>query len=884
MIKINTTSKLFCFIIFISLIGIHDVSSQERTTLTGRITSSFDNTPIDNAQIFIRNVNNGTISAFDGQYILSGIKKGDVIEVSKLGYKKMSYTVENKKKNQKWDVSLSEDILSLSEVVITNFGNKKDEEKLQSSVAVSTLSSKEIEERAPRTSIDILKSMPGFWVESSGGQGPASVWVRGFPQSGGYAFLGLMEDGLPLFQVGYLALGDQFYKIDETLDKVEAIRGGSAPILMQGASGAVINHISKTGGYLFTGDAKVAYGIEQGSGRIDLNLGGPISNTTTYNVGGFYRSGTGIYDYGYQANRGGQIRANVLQKFNDSKIKLKYNLKFLNDNVNWNMPSPYRYNKNGDLDEVGGFDLKTDGFGTNNEDTEFSYILPSGEEQNIDLKDGFFTRIFSAGLEADFKLNQSWLLTNKFRIDNITHNNFTDVINEIEEFNETDVFVYSDGTPITDPTNHNGNGLYTQSFLVGVENDYDVFVDRLELSNNTDKNLLTVGGELFLLNLDLYSSTAIVNKELKNAPRQIFNALQPLPASAAYFSPAGINRRGGKETTFSFYVNDKWDISKKLRLDSGFRLDNKSIDGYNFKNAGLPIVTPDGIPIPGGTGYVITDDKLEFEDSRTSFSGTMGLNYKVGDDSALYLRGAIAGGAIKLGDYDNIADIENVKNIDGNRVFQSELGYKYRGEKIGVFSSLIYATLDNALTPIVLSNLVFQDVFISTRTISTEIEAQYKPTNNLLFRAVSTIQSSQYTNFNFDVPDGVPSPQPSYDWAGNQAERVPSILNSLFASYKHTRFTVSGDLRYYGSRWSSPANNVKLKAYSEFNLGLKYIFTKNLNLSMQASNLFNTLALVEGDSSGDLFVNPDLIDGKVRLGRRNLPRLVLFRLAYSFAK
>jgi len=885
----NSLFKLFCFILFVSFIGIEQGHSQVRITLKGKITNASSKEPIPNAKILIKNVQNGTTSDVEGDYTLEGIKKGDVIEVTVEGFKTASYTINVAKRNQKWDVSLSEDLLSLSEVVVTNFGSTKDEEKIQSSVAITTISNKEIDQRLPRSNTDLLKAIPGFWVESAGGEGPGSVWVRGFPQSGGYTFLGLMEDGLPVFQVGYFALGDQFYRIDESLKKVEAIRGGTAPIVMQGASGAVVNHITKTGSQIFKGIAKVAYGPEQNLGRLDLNLGGPISKSTTYNVGGFYRNDTGVYDYGYTGNRGGQIRANILQKFNN--VKIKYSAKYLNDNVNWNLPSPYTFNKNGDIEDIPGFDLKTDGVGTAEGDTEFSYQLPGGEVKEIDLKDGFFTKLFSAGLELDFSLNNNWSLINKFRFDDITHDNTSDIVTNVFEFNANDTFAYSDGTAVTNPAALNGNGLYANNFLLSNENDYDIIINRLELSNKTRKNALTIGGEFFSYKLLTSSFSAVSNKEIKNAPRRVFdvNPLNPATQLAqngltptAFVSSDGITKAEGTETTFSTYINDKWNVNDKFRLDIGFRLDVKKVTGNNYTKIGSSVLA-------GGTGFILTDNKVKFDDSRNSLAGTIGLNYKVSENSALYLRSALAGGSIKIGNYDDdVTNIEVLKNTKSNAVFQTELGFKYRGDRTGLFASLIYATLSDAITPIILPNaqggLIFQNVFISTRTVSAEVEAQYKPTNKLSFRLIGTLQNAQYTDLNFVAPDDAIVNQQSYDWSGNDAERTPNVGANLYTSYTLKKLILSGDFRYYGDRWSTAANNIKLKGFTEFNLGLKYIFNPRLDLSMQAANLFNTVALVEGDSRGDQFVDANAVDGQVRVGKRNLPRLVLFKLAYNFGK
>ena len=52
--------------------------------------------------------------------------------------------------------------MSLSEVVVTGSGNPR--KKMESSVAITTMGSKQIEEQAPQSTADLLQSIPGFLV------------------------------------------------------------------------------------------------------------------------------------------------------------------------------------------------------------------------------------------------------------------------------------------------------------------------------------------------------------------------------------------------------------------------------------------------------------------------------------------------------------------------------------------------------------------------------------------------------------------------------------------------------------------------------------------------------------------------------------------------
>ena len=120
--------------------------------------------------------------------------------------------------------------------------------KFDSSVAISTFSARDIAQQAPASSADLIAAVPGFWVESTAGTTQGNVFARGIIQDGGYRFVGLMEDGIPIYPVSELSFynPDQFVRVDATLDHVEAVRGGTAPIFTSGAVGGTINFVTRS--------------------------------------------------------------------------------------------------------------------------------------------------------------------------------------------------------------------------------------------------------------------------------------------------------------------------------------------------------------------------------------------------------------------------------------------------------------------------------------------------------------------------------------------------------------------------------------------------------------------------------------------------------------
>ena len=216
----------------------------------------------------------------------------------------------------------AQDALGFEQIVVT--GSVRGGTKMDSSVSVSSISPEDFAVAAPRATAEVFRSIPGIRSESTGGEGNANIAVRGLPvASGGAKFLVLQEDGLPVMQFGDVAFGnaDIFLRADSTIATIDAIRGGSSSTLASNSPGGIINFISKTGDSE-GGSISTTIGLDYDTTRTDFEYGGDISDTMRFHIGGFFREGEGPREAGYNANSGGQIKANLTKEFDTGFIRL----------------------------------------------------------------------------------------------------------------------------------------------------------------------------------------------------------------------------------------------------------------------------------------------------------------------------------------------------------------------------------------------------------------------------------------------------------------------------------------------------------------------------------------------------------------------------------
>lgn len=128
------------------------------------------------ASVLAKGTTNGTITDFEGNFELTGVKKGSILVISYIGY----VTQEIKYNGQPLQISLKEDNMNLEEVVVVGYGTQK---KTNLTGSVANVNNKLIESR-PITSVSagLQGLLPGVTVTQRSGQPGAdngTIRVRG---------------------------------------------------------------------------------------------------------------------------------------------------------------------------------------------------------------------------------------------------------------------------------------------------------------------------------------------------------------------------------------------------------------------------------------------------------------------------------------------------------------------------------------------------------------------------------------------------------------------------------------------------------------------------------------------------------------------------------
>ncbi|KFF23976.1 TonB-dependent receptor [Chryseobacterium vrystaatense] len=755
---------------------------------------------------------------------------------------------------------------SIDQIVIT--GSSGPKKKIESSTAISTFTAKEIQKQNPISAAALLQRVPGFAVETSGGEVGNNLFARGIPSAGAYEFVQVQEDGLPVFEDGALqfANADNFFRVDNTVGRLEALRGGSGSIYANNSPGGLINFITKEGSNDFKGTAKLetsTYGLM----RTDINVGGAlVQDKLFFNVGGFYRTDNGIRKTGFRANNGGQIRMNLKYVFDKGYAKIYY--KKLDDRNTFYLPIPLIQDGN-DLKEFPGFNAN---YGTYSYRGIGQLNIPQagGGFFKRDLENGIHPKVDVLGAEFKYDLGNNFSVLNKTRYTNI---------------NMEYTGMFPAGAPklasdyATGAIKDGGLGMSNYQYSLvsngsvvnpqyiqklgfwAIDKQMNNFVNDLQLNYKFDKGNVTAG--FYKSNWKSHQNWNWSNILATATDRpELLNLVNPSmsPTDTGYSQ----TYNGVKDMSFlirdsqiqgslnDVYLNVDYNVTDALSLNGGMRYSRDYYKGYGV-NTTTANLNNSGLTTDGTHSFATTtaDDNMAVLGNKYTYwnydinkvSYTLAANYKINRGNAVYAR--FSHGFRSPNEeayYNNMSDLSAIKAVDTN---QLEVGYKYYSRTFDIGIIPFYSTLKNLSFTDVFSDGTSENKFANTTNFGVEIEGYTRLFNNILEVTFNgTIQNPKYKDFVGKNADGT-----TFDYDGNVVRRMPKFYFNISPAVNITKeWRAYVSMNYYGKRFQNEGNtddNI-LPSFTEMGAGMSYQLGK-IRFAVDGTNIFNTIGITEGD-------------------------------------
>lgn len=217
-----------------------------QNTLKGSVVDSETNIPLAGANVVENGTSNGTITDFDGSFILSTASTSGTLTISYIGYSIQTVSFSNISGTEELGpIKLQLDSDALAEVILVGRGVIDMASDRQTPIAVSTISSVEIQTKGIGNVEfpEIMKSTPSVYVSNqAGGFGDSQMFLRGFDQTN-TAFLlngqpiNGMEDGRVYWS--------NWSGMSDVANAVQVQRGLGSSKLAISSVGGTVNIVSR---------------------------------------------------------------------------------------------------------------------------------------------------------------------------------------------------------------------------------------------------------------------------------------------------------------------------------------------------------------------------------------------------------------------------------------------------------------------------------------------------------------------------------------------------------------------------------------------------------------------------------------------------------------
>jgi len=700
------------------------------------------------------------------------------------------------------------DGLQLDQVVVT--GSSTRSTKMKQSLSVSSMDGEQLSKSGATSAAELLRAVPGVRSESSGGEGNANITVRGVPLSaGGSRYVQIQEDGLPLLLFGDIAFGtaDQFLRADANTERLEVLRGGSASTLASNSPGGLVNFISKTGSEQ-GGSLGLTAGLDRRLWRIDADYGASLGKGGSFHLGGFQRIGEGGRPTGQNLESGGQLKANITQKFQGTDVSgyVRLSLKALDDKTPSLMPVPVTVSS-GKINTIAGIDPRSAFFITPGLARDLSFNK-DGAYTASNTRDGLHVKSTAIGFESGLELGNGLSLEEKFR-----------------KSSNSGRFI---ALFPADNANNGRAAFFTGTlFNTSLDNLDNVFND-LKLSKTFaagDGGKATLVGGLFYGQQNVAQTWFWnqYNLTLSGNNAQVVDA-SGKPTSAAVAQ--GWSTWGGcctrtwdvQYTQTSPYAALAWERGP-LNLDLSLRRDEQKAHGYTLAGDNA-----------AQRWDAASQQRVDYKVAHTSYS--LGANFALSKDLALFGRASngVAFSADRLL-YGN--PLDGSVPIAVNEIDQVEAGAKWRGQGLSLF-----ATLFNARTKESNYEVTTQKFTANKYEASgLELEAAYA-IGNFRLNAGATFTHARIQASN------------DASVVGKKPRRQADFVYQLSPAYSLGDVELGAALIGSGKSYGDDGNSITMPAYTVVNAFVNYQLNAKTQLSLSANNLFNALAYTEIEGDG----------------------------------
>ena len=759
-----------------------------------------------------------------------------------------------------------EDPMTGPDVIVSGRRGMMVQGELERSYSASHLDAVELARRAPQSLAELLSGLPGLWVDSSAGVAANTIRVRGIPLDG-YQAIAVQEDGLPV-QHDTLPWTDidQFVRPDLMIESSDYVRGGPSAIFASNAPGGVLNLRTRAPRDRPGGEMRATM-TDYGLIRWEAYATGPVGGGWRVIAGGSVARDPTVRRIASTLG-GGQFRVRADHDLG-SGGQVSLAVHGLDDDTLNISSFPMLYD-GGRITPLPGFDPRRGSFlgpelsrlrfaalgdrplGRNNRNRMVTPSLAWTQP----VADGLLT------LRAHYRKSRTerYALSssgNAIPAAQAIADALPRVIAAFPTTMRVDLRHSSDGSDFV-PLPGNDRVIVLNPVAADTRLNEGIadlsYAHALEAAGHHD---LTLGLYVVGYRWNFRRAVARALLEAWDQGRRLdLVALDGSGRVLGRTTDDGLLSTGstyealrGRQHMIAFYMADEWQVDARWRIDWGLRRERAALSAMVER----PTV------IDGGDPTTLADDRIAIgsglSDARAKriarTAATLAVHWRASDRLGAFARATRA----------NRLPDPGVFRIGGNgdaralTIEQAEIGLVWRRGTTGLDATLFASRFPDIALPDLSLDPATGAVRVgeyqaAARTIGLEVGAGAAPLPGLSLRATVTWQDPRLQSYRIaSLIDGAVTVT---DLSGRIPRRVPRIMASLSASaaLPGTGVTLDGDLSAMGRRYADDANTLALPGFALVNMGARFDATEALTLRLRATNLFDRIAIMQGDALG----------------------------------
>ena len=782
------------------------------------------------------------------------------------------------------------DLTQSQQVVVTGNARREGILKKEAGYSITTADAEQIKDAAPTDTADLLKIVPGVFVETTGGQAGANIRVRGFPEAGDSPYATIQMNGSPIYAAPSLSFieGSSLFRIDDTIDRVEVLRGGTSPIYGSGQPGVSVNFVQRKGTDAPEGDIRLTAG-DKGTGglrRVDGYYSGKLADKWYMTIGGFYESSNGQRNTEFTSDRGGQLSANLTHKL-DGGGELEIYARTMSTSAAWYTDVPVTFSADGkSVSPYLGINPRT--FTYYDSETRFATVEtspnPGGQPgtTTIDFSKGRGPTLTNLGIVLDQKIGD-WAFNSKTGYtsgdapsDGLVNGGTPQTLGSyIASKAAANGATGGGGAYVSSGAAADPNQMVMEVGAWEVRKKLQSFTEEAHVSKEIFKaNTLTLGA--YFADYSATDFWNLGNTELmtyENRPRLVDVALDNgdkvskygLTSESGFIDSSSWN---GRNT--ALYIADEWKPLDALRLDVGVRREHQSLTGTQAKTT-TGDLDGDATTLYDNAGSYISGGSTTYAEHATKTSWTLGANYDFSKQYSAFVR---ANSGVHLPMFDDVRSntggcTNGVNCAQVEKITQFELGFNAVTSLYTAYLSLYTNKLKNSQSQAFSVTGVSTSFPSSSQSTGLEFETTVRPVGNVDITFSGDIARAKYVD--------------SGPLTGKKVARMPGSEFRLTPAYRiptdFGTFRVFGTYTRIAHRYSDAPNTQFLPGYGTLDLGAAASLADGLDLRLSVTNVTNTLGLTEGNPRAS---GSGLNTRNVAMARPLFQRAIQASVGYSF--